>query len=400
MLAPAFLFSPKVPSLTFVLDVDKLLQNLAILDRVQKATGAKILLALKAFACWKLFPKMSKAFQGCLFGTCASSVHEARLGLEEFGGEVHAFAAAFAEDEILELLGLCDHLTFNSVAQFRRFQPLIALEAKKRNLKLSLGLRVNPEHSEGAPDIYNPCHPNSRLGVRSSHFDPSLFNLGLSGIHFHTLCEQGAWPLSRTLEALKNKFDPFLKKCAWINFGGGHHITREDYDLELLINLILDFQKLYGATIYLEPGEACALNAGFLTATVLDIVEAQDLIAILDVSPTCHMPDTLEMPYDPPVFYEHNFQVFKASINKEEAPFKYRLAGKSCLAGDVLKGLYGFKKPLDVGTRLIFGDMAIYSMVKTTTFNGLKLPDIGFYQKEEFSLIKSFGYQDFKNRLS
>ncbi|MBQ9536250.1 MAG: carboxynorspermidine decarboxylase [Desulfovibrionaceae bacterium] len=390
-----FLFT--VPSPCFVLDYANFSKNLKILERLEERTKVKILLALKAFACWHLFPMLSRAFQGPLWGTCASSLHEARLGREEFGGEVHCFACAYSEDEIRGLIDVCDHVVFNSIAQWRRFRPFI-IEAWDQGKKLRCGMRINPEHSEGAPLIYNPCAPNSRLGVRAKDFVPQVFAEGITGLHFHTLCEQNAQALKATLEAFEAKFGSYIHKCQWLNFGGGHHLTRADYDLELLVQMLLAWQKRYNVEIYLEPGEAVALDCGWLTATVLDIVQAEKAIAILDVSPTCHMPDTLEMPYDPPVFYLHKDVVTEATQNSS-APYEYLLAGKSCLAGDVLKATYGFQSPLKIGTRLIFGDMAIYSMVKTTTFNGLNLPSIGVFQDQDFRLLRSFGYSDFKSRL-
>ena len=393
------LFASKIPSACFIIDWQGLGHNLAILDAVQKRTKAKILLALKAFAAWAFFPAISQAYNGPLVGTCASSVHEARLGAENFGGEVHCFAAAYEAEEILELIPLCDHIVFNSVKQWLRFKDLALSTAKRLNRKVSFGLRINPEHSEGAPAIYDPCAKSSRLGIRLKNFDPSVFESGITGLHFHTLCEQGADALKRTLDVCLEKFGPYLQKCSWINFGGGHHITRADYDLDLLCSEITKWQKMFGATIYLEPGEAIALDAGWLTATVLDIVEADLPVAILDVSPTCHLPDALEMPYDPPLFYLDQGQIVESEPNATSG-FAYHLAGKSCLAGDMLRSSYTFAHELEVGERLIFGDMAIYSMVKTTTFNGLKLPSIGSISGDEFKLIKSFGYEDFKNRLS
>ena len=389
-----------VPSPCFVLDEARLAANAAILDSVQQRTGAKILLALKGFAAWDSFSLLSRAKgHGPLWGTCASSVDEARLGREEFGGEVHAFAAGWTEEELDELLPLVDHLVFNSLAQWERFGPKVRAWCRDNGREISCGLRINPEHSEGAVAIYNPCSPGSRLGIRP-HQLPETLPEGISGLHFHTLCEQGSDALERTLDAVEARFGKQLAQCKWINFGGGHHITREGYDLDRLCRC--------GAQIYLEPGEAVALNAGWLVATVLDVVQADMPIAILDTSASCHMPDVLEMPYRPNLLAPEGGELRLAGENGEKA-WTCRLAGKSCLAGDVI-GEYSFAAPLKAGDRLIFTDMAIYSMVKTTTFNGLRLPSIGSLAADldaadpaataRFRLVRRFGYEDFKTRLS
>ena len=388
----------RVPSPCFVLDEARLAANAAILRTVQERTGARILLALKGYAAWATFPLLSRDASrggyGPLYGTCASSVDEARLGREEFGGEVHAFAAAWSDADMHELLPLVDHVVFNSLAQWEHFRPMVQACGRP----VSCGLRINPEHSEGAVAIYNPCSPGSRLGIRPRHFPASLPE-GISGLHFHTLCEQGADALDRTLQAVERHFGPQLAQCRWINFGGGHHITREDYDLDLLCHCITRMQERYKARIYLEPGEAVALNAGWMTATVLDVVEADMPIAILDTSAACHMPDVLEMPYRPRILYAGGDSLAEAG-DAGEKPWTCRLAGKSCLAGDVI-GEYSFAAPLTAGQRLIFCDMAIYSMVKTTTFNGLRLPSIGLLPADgAFRLLHAFGYEDFRNRLS
>ena len=396
-----------VPSPCFVLDEARLAANAAILDSVQQRTGAKILLALKGFAQWAAFPALSRAFSGPLWGCCASSVDEARLGREEFGGEVHAFAAGWTEEELDELLPLVDHLVFNSLAQWERFGPKVRAWCRDNGREISCGLRINPEHSEGAVAIYNPCSPGSRLGIRP-HQLPETLPEGISGLHFHTLCEQGSDALERTLDAVEARFGKQLAQCKWINFGGGHHITREGYDLDRLCRCITRMQQNYGAQIYLEPGEAVALNAGWLVATVLDVVQADMPIAILDTSASCHMPDVLEMPYRPNLLAPEDGELRLAGENGEKA-WTCRLAGKSCLAGDVI-GEYSFAAPLKAGDRLIFTDMAIYSMVKTTTFNGLRLPSIGSLAADldaadpaataRFRLVRRFGYEDFKTRLS
>lgn len=405
------------PSPCFVLDECRLRENAAILDSVQKATGAKILLALKGFAAWATFPLLSRAGEGPLWGVCASSVDEARLGREDFGGEVHAFAAAWSEEEFRELLTLCDHIVFNSVAQWRRFRPLAeAARAAGESRAVSFGLRLNPEHSEGAVPIYDPCAPGSRLGIRAGDLARELPPReldGISGLHFHTLCEQGADALARTLDAVEEKFAPWInalpQEGRWLNFGGGHHITREGYDLTLLCRLIDRWRDRYGAQIYLEPGEAVALNAGWLTTTVLDVVDADMPVAVLDVSAACHMPDVLEMPYRPEVFYRGAAGAPLKAAEAGADAWTCRLAGKSCLAGDVI-GEYAFAAPLSGGERLVFADMAIYSMVKTTTFNGLRLPSIGICRcavaapqtapEDRFRILRRFAYEDFRGRLS
>ena len=382
----------RVPSPCFVVDEQLLRRNVDILRTVQERTGAKILLALKGFAMWDVFPLLSRAKgKGPLYGVCASSPHEARLGHEEFGGEVHAFAAAWSEQDVRETLPHVNHLLFNSFAQWQRFKGMVAAAPHG----VDVGLRINPEHSEGAVDIYNPCSAGSRLGIRLKDFVDGVSRYGLdgvSGLHFHTLCEQGADALDRTLAVVEEKFGRYLPQMRWLNFGGGHHITREGYDIDLLCRCIDRAQQRYGVQVYVEPGEAVALNAGWLVCTVLDIVQADMPIAIVDTSAAAHMPDVLEMPYRP--------TVVGAGVAQAK-PYSYRLAGKSCLAGDVI-GEYSFDTPLEVGSRLVFTDMAIYSMVKTTTFNGLQLPSIAAWDVERDALrvVRCFGYEDFKNRLS
>lgn len=373
----------RLPSPCFVVDEAKLADNAAILDSVQQRTGAKILLALKGFATYSTFPVLS----GILHGTCASSPHEARLGREEFGGEVHSFAAAYSDSDMAEIIKFSDHIVFNSFAQLRKFRPLI--QAAERTIKI--GVRVNPQHSEGATPIYDPCSPGSRLGVRLENFDENDLE-GVSGLHFHTLCEQDADALDRTLEAVEKQFGHLLQNMQWLNFGGGHHITREGYDIDRLCACIERAKTRYDVQVYLEPGEAVALDAGLLVATVLDVIKADMDIAILDASAACHMPDILEMPYRP--------FVIDSAENGEKA-HSYRLAGKSCLAGDVI-GEYSFDTPLKAGDRLAFTDMAIYSMVKTNTFNGLQLPAIVRYNPNsgDLHVVREFGYDDFRCRLS
>lgn len=379
------------PSPCFVVDEDRLAANAAILDTVQQRTGAKVLLALKGFATWSTFPVLSRAHGGVLHGTCASSPHEARLGREQFGGEVHAFAAGYSAADMAELVTLADHIVFNSFAQWRTFRPVVLAARQEQGRHIECGIRVNPEHSEGAVAIYNPCSPGSRLGVRERHFEPDALD-GITGLHFHTLCEQDAGALARTLDAFELKFGKYLDTMQWVNFGGGHHITREGYDLDLLCRCVERIRDRYGVQVYIEPGEAVALDAGVLLCTVLDVIEADMPIAILDTSAAAHMPDVLEMPYRPGCI---------GSGQPGEKPYSYRFAGKSCLAGDVI-GEYSFDAPLAPGDRLAFLDMAIYSMVKTTTFNGLQLPAIARYRPSTGlrRVERTFGYEDFRMRLS
>ena len=384
------------PSPCFVTDLARLRANAAILDGVQRRTGARIMLALKCFSQWETFPVLSRAMEGPLWGCCASSPDEARLAREKFGGEVHAFAAAWSEEELRETLRWADHIVFNSFAQRRRFAPLVEQASREQGKAIECGLRVNPEHSEGAVPIYDPCAPGSRLGIRPSAFlsemekDPSALD-GISGLHFHTLCEQDSDSLDRTLQAVERHFGAWMPRMRWINFGGGHHITRPGYGIDLLCRCIKRVAESYGVRVYVEPGEAVALNAGVLISTVLDVVQADMPVAILDTSAACHMPDVLEMPYRPGVI---------GAGEPGEKPFTCRLAGKSCLAGDVI-GEYSFPHPLVPGDRLVFLDMAIYSMVKTNTFNGLRLPSIAVWdsRSDERRICKTFGYEDFLCRL-
>ncbi|MGD9947119.1 MAG: carboxynorspermidine decarboxylase [Desulfobulbus sp.] len=371
----------------FVVDEGLLADNLAILAQVKEATGCKILLALKCFAMYSVFPLLRQT----LDGVCCSSPHEARLGREEFGGEVHSFAAAYSEGDIVQLAGTCDHLVFNSFDQWIRFRALAEKQAKEAGRCLEFGLRINPEHSEGATPIYDPCSPGSRLGIRRGDFRLDQLK-GISGLHWHNLCEQDADCLERTVAAVEQSFADVIPRMTSVNFGGGHHITRPGYDLKLLVDIIIRFQQRWGVQVYLEPGEAVALNSGYLVATVLDVVQADMPIAIMDGSVPAHMPDVLEMPYRPYIV---------GSGEPGEKNWTCRIGGLSCLAGDVA-GEYSFDAPLVPGDRLVFTDMAIYTMVKANTFNGVQLPSIIRYQPESdaFTLVRSFGYQDFKTRLS
>jgi carboxynorspermidine decarboxylase len=371
------------PSPAYVVDLARLRHNLSILDEVQKRSGARILMALKAFSMWSVFPLISQTLQG----VCASSPWEARLGREEFGGEVHSFSAAFKESDVVELLQISNHLVFNSFNQLERFRPLWEKEAGR----VSIGLRVNPEHSEGHTEIYDPCAPKSRLGIPRAEFEGRSLS-GVEGLHFHSLCEQLFEPLERTARAFEEKFGEFLPGMKWLNLGGGHHITREGYDIDGLVELVKYFKGKYGLEVYLEPGEAIAIGTGVLVGEVLDIVNNGMDIAILDVSATCHMPDILEMPYRPGL---------TDGFDPGQKSHTYRLGGPSCLAGDVI-GDWSFERPLMVGDRLAFEDMSHYTMVKTTTFNGIQHPHICTWEPEtgELKTVRSFGYEDFKSRLS
>lgn len=373
----------ELPSPCYIIDDGVLKSNLAVLESVQQRTGAKILLALKAFAMFSVFPLIKKT----LHGICASSVHEAKLGNEEFGREVHSFAAAYGENDLKELLQLSDHIVFNSLNQWENYKKLI----NPYKNKIEFGLRINPEHSEGEVEIYDPCARYSRLGVTSDKLDERIIS-EFEGLHFHTLCEQDSYALERTLKAVEDKFSHYFTGKKWINFGGGHHITRKDYNVDHLCSLINDFKSRYPLDVYLEPGEAIVLNAGYLVSTVLDVVNNGMDIAILDTSPAAHMPDVLEMPYRPNIF---------GAAQPGELSYTYRMAGLSCLAGDII-GDYSFKEPLKMGDKVIFMDMAQYTMVKNTTFNGIGLPAILLYHSEEkrAEIIREFGYNDFKVRLS
>ena len=380
-------FDPsRVPSPCFVVDEAKIERNLKILSRVQRQSGAKVLAALKAFSMFAVAPLIARH----LSGTCASGLHEARLGREEYGGEVHTFAAAYAEREMQGVLAVSDHVVFNSMSQWRRFRDQ-CMEAAKARPQLRFGLRINPRHSEGTVPLYDPCAPGSRLGIPRSQLNESELD-GISGLHFHTLCEQDLPPLERTLSVVERDFGEFFSRLEWINFGGGHHITRTDYQVDALIALIQAFRARTGLEVYLEPGEAVALDAGVLVCEVLDVTWNDVNHAILDTSATCHMPDVLEMPYRPRV---------TGAGEADEKAYTYRLGGQTCLAGDRI-GDYSFDAPLKVGDRLMFEDMAIYTMVKTTTFNGIGLPAIALWNSDTDALrvVREFDYQDFRDRLS
>lgn len=365
----------------FLVDEKRLVRNLEILKDTAERAGCKVLLAQKAFSMYSVYPLMRKY----LAGTTASGLFEARLGAEHFGGETHIFSPAYREDEFGEILKYADDLVFNSPAQVKRFGK------RAKDAGKSIGLRVNPECStQEGHEIYDPCAFGSRLGTTLENFDESILPM-LDGLHFHTLCEQNSDALEVTVQAFEEKFGKYLHGMKWLNLGGGHHITRKDYDVERLIRIVRYLREKYDVEVYLEPGEAAVLNAGFLVARVLEVVKNGMNIAILDTSAACHMPDVLEMPYRPPV---------RDSGLPDEKPYTYRLGGPTCLAGDVI-GDYSFDKPLAEGDLVVFEDMALYTMVKTNTFNGMPLPGIAYRDREgSITAVKEFGYQDFKMRLS
>jgi carboxynorspermidine decarboxylase len=378
-----------VPSPAYVVHLDRLQENCQLLNSIQERSGAKILLALKGFACFSTFPYI----RSYLSGTTSSGLHEALLAKEYFGKEIHIYSAAFKESELKQLSPFAHTLIFNSAQQLAN--GLSALPAEQRP---ELGLRVNPEYSEVDTELYDPCSPASRLGTTREALDKSLKQLApellkqLDGLHFHALCEQDADALEHTADAFEEKFGDLIPGLKWLNFGGGHHITRPGYDVDRLCRVVERFREKYDLEIYLEPGEAVALHTGVLIVTVMDLIEAGGhQIAILDTSATCHMPDILEMPYRP--------TILGAGLPGEH-PHTYRLGGMSCLAGDVI-GDYAFPKPLEIGQRIVFLDMAHYTMVKNSTFNGVPLPAICLYNESEgVQVIREFGYEDYRNRLS
>ncbi|HOK42740.1 MAG TPA: carboxynorspermidine decarboxylase [Thermoclostridium caenicola] len=371
----------KLPTPCYIVDERLLKRNLEILDSVQQKTGCRILLALKGFSMYAVFPLIRKYLKGIT----ASSLFEARLGFEEMGGEVHIYSPAYIEDEFDEIMKYCDHIVFNSFSQWRKYRDRVRNYPKP----IECGIRVNPEYSEIETPIYNPCYAHSRLGVTLDNFRPDELD-GFVGLHFHTMCEQNSDTLERTVRVIEEKFGPYIGQMKWVNFGGGHHITRTDYDLARLERTILAFRDKYGVDVYLEPGEAIALNTGYLVASVLDIVRNGMDIAILDTSAACHMPDVLEMPYRPNII---------GAGKPGEYAHTYRLGGLTCLAGDVI-GDYSFPEPLKPGDRLVFCDMAHYTMVKNNMFNGVNLPSIALFSEEDgIRILKRFGYSDYKSRL-
>ena len=391
----------QLPTPCYVIDEEQLEANLQILRSVAERTGCKILLAQKAFSAYAVYPLIARYLDGCT----ASGLYEAKLGREEMNKENHVFSAAYRKDEFEEIASVCDHIVFNSFSQLRTFRNMA------RSHGAGIGLRINPECStQEGHEIYDPCAAGSRMGITAGTFEGELQQLrtrseamteeeaiavlleGVDGLHFHTLCEQDSDALEETLAAVEEKFGAYLKlpQIKWLNFGGGHHISRAGYDIDRLVQCIETMQKKYQVAVYLEPGEAIALNAGYLMTEVLDIVANSGLdIAILDTSAACHMPDVIEMPYRPPL---------KDSGEAGEKACTYRLAGPTCLAGDVI-GDYSFDRKLEIGDKLCFQDMAIYSMVKNNTFNGMPLPSIILKRNEDYCLWKQFGYEDFKGRL-
>ena len=376
----------QVQTPAYIIDERLLIKNLEILKNVMDQTGCKILLAQKAFSMFSVYPIIEKY----LAGTTASGLFEAKLGHEEMAGEVHVFNPAYREEEFAEILEVSDHIVFNNTKQFHKFKKRVKEYSIENHKHIDMGIRINPEYSEIETDIYNPCFIGSRLGTRLDDLEGADID-GIDGLHFHTMCEQNSDVLKRTLEIIEEKFGKYLYKMKWLNFGGGHHITRDDYDIETLMNCIIHMRDKYDLQIYLEPGEAVALNTGYLITKVLDTAKNGIDLVIVDTSAACHMPDVLEMPYRPEII---------GAGNEGEKKYTYRIGGPTCLAGDII-GDYSFDQPLKEGERLIFCDMAIYTMVKNNTFNGINLPSIATYNETDgIKIIKEFGYLDFKNRLS
>jgi carboxynorspermidine decarboxylase len=374
-----------LPSPAFVLDESRLLRNLELLKNVQMEAGCQIILAFKGFAMWSAFDTVRQY----LPGATASSLNEALLAKHEFKGDVHVYMVAYSDAEFPEILELADHLTFNSFSQWQRFKPQV-MAARERGKHVSIGIRVNPEYSEVETDLYNPSQPFSRLGVTRAEFRGDLLE-GVDGLHFHTLCENDSTALERVLEKFEANFGESLPRMKWVNFGGGHLMTRAGYDLERLIRLVRAFRERWDVNVILEPGSAIAWQTGWLVSEVLDVLKNEKDIAILDVSASAHMPDTLEMPY--------RANILNAGLPGERA-HTYLLGGTTCLSGDII-GEYSFDAPLEVGTRVVFDDMIHYTMVKTTFFNGVKHPAIGIWRKEgRFELVKEFTYEEFRAKLS
>ncbi|MGM7447744.1 carboxynorspermidine decarboxylase [Idiomarina sp. ST20R2A10] len=372
--------SPEIPSPCYVLDEKLLRKNLELMQKVQEQSGADIILALKGYAMWSAFPLIRQYLKGCT----ASSVWEAKLAAEEFSREVHAYAPAYKQEDIDELLPLVNHLSFNSVSQWHKYREQAA------DAGVSIGLRINPEHQEAETELYDPSAPGSRLGIRASELKQQDLT-GVEGLHVHNLCECDSFALERTLEAVESRFGEQLKQMKWLNLGGGHLMTRKGYDVDHLIKQLKRLRETYDLQVILEPGSAVAWQTGPLVCEVVDIVENQGQIALLDISATAHMPDVLEMPYRP--------VITGAGLPAEKA-FSYRLGGNSCLAGDVI-GEYSFDQPLAVGDRLVFEDMMHYTMVKTSFFNGVQHPAIGILRESgQFDCVRQFSYEDFRNRLS
>ncbi len=373
-----------LPSPCWLLEEELLERNLKILKNIKDKTGVYILLALKGYALWKSFDLVREYLDGC----CASGLNEALLAKEEFKKEIHTYSPAFKPNEIEEIAKISNHIVFNSNNQLKTYYNLV----KRINPKISIGLRVNPQVSCAPVEMYNPCSPTSRLGIKIEDFNEESLEY-IDGLHFHALCEEDSTSLKLVLEAFEAQFSKYFDRLKWVNFGGGHHITRKDYNIELLIKLLNDFKSKYPhLKIYLEPGEAVGWESGVLVATVLDIVKNGDLkIAILDTSAEAHMPDTIIMPYRAEV---------RGAKEANVLPYTYQLAGNTCLSGDIM-GEYSFNKELKIGDKIIFEDQMHYTMVKATTFNGINLPSIAILRKDgNIDIIRNFGYEDFKNRLS
>jgi carboxynorspermidine decarboxylase len=377
----------RFPSPCYVLDEARLRHNMEVLDRVQRQSGAKIICALKGYSLWASFGIIKQY----LHGTTASGLYEAKLGFDEFGGEVHVYSPAFTTDDMGEILDIADHLSFNSFSQWQRYREQVLTHPRQQTAHgISVGMRINPEYSEVETPLYDPCVPFSRLGVTRAEFKPELLE-GISGLHFHSLCGKGADTLERTVAVIEDHFGEFLPAMKWVNFGGGHHITKASYDTEGLIRVVKAFREKWDVEVILEPGEAVGWQTGWLVSSVVDTLHNGMDIGILDISVSAHMPDCLEMPYRPEIL---------GAAEPTEKPFTYRLGGTTCLAGDIV-GDYSFDAPLEIGQRLIFDDMIHYTIVKTTMFNGVKHPSIGILRENgQFEVVREFGYQDFKARNS
>ncbi|MCD0175747.1 carboxynorspermidine decarboxylase [Deinococcus sp. 14RED07] len=386
-----------IPSPAFVLDESRLRRNLALISHVQRESGAQIIVAFKGFSMWSAFPLLREYG---ITGATASSLNEARLAREEMQGEVHVYAPAYSDAEFPAVLELADHLVFNSFSQWERFKPQV-LAARAAGRTVHVGIRVNPEYAEVETDLYNPAGPFSRLGVTRREFRMDLMD-GVDGLHFHTLCEKDSDTLERTLEVLERNFGDVLSQVKWVNFGGGHLMTREGYDIPRLIRVVRAFRERWGVHVILEPGSAFGWQTGWLVSSVLDVVHNVKDALLLDISVSAHMPDVLEMPYrprilgagDPPELDHHR------ETSEGAGGHPYLIGGTTCLAGDVV-GEYVFPQPLKIGDRVVFDDMIHYTMVKTTFFNGVKHPDIGILHLDgTYECVKSFGYEEFKAKLS
>ncbi|GAA7992250.1 carboxynorspermidine decarboxylase [Helicobacter pylori] len=398
-----------IPTPCYVLESERLEKNAKILEIVRQQSGAKVLLALKGYAFWREFGILRQKLNGC----CASGLYEAKLAFEEFGGresqkEICVYSPAFKEAEMNAILPLATSIIFNSFYQYATYKDRILDKNKQlENLGLSpikMGLRINPLYSEVTPAIYNPCSKVSRLGITPSEFEKGVKEHrleGVSGLHFHTHCEQNADALCRTLEHVEKHFKPYLENMAWVNFGGGHHITRSDYDVNLLIQTIKDFKERYhNIEVILEPGEAIGWQCGFLIASVIDIVKNDQEIAILDASFSAHMPDCLEMPYRPSILkvsVENDEELVEVEKGENQGAFSYFLGGPTCLAGDFM-GSFSFEAPLKRGDKIVFQDMLHYTIVKNNSFNGVLLPSLARLDQQGFKILKNFSYEDYKNR--